>query len=168
MASVGDAVRQDTTPNLQELSVGSNVLYHGDKPLTHGFPAGGIRFGEPLTPARIIVRSARRASTADYPDGMPAYAVYQPGMPTLPSVVFEISGTEMLDALAGNRPIRQTFIVSVRAKRYADVDALSTALMNELRKDPSGRVREVGASTDDGFAQDFEFRFRSFSVVIQM
>jgi len=29
-------------------------------------------------------------------------------------------------------------------------------------------VREVGANNDDGYAQDFSFRVRTFSVIIQM
>lgn len=168
MAIVSGSTPDANSP--QELAVGSRRLYHGARPWTFGVPADRIPVQEPLTPERIIVRSARRVinANAGAPDGMPAYAVYEQGTPTLPSVVFEVAGSDIHESLAGNRPVRHNFLVTVRAKKYRDVCVLTQGMMDSLRKDPSGRVREIGSSLDDAFAPQFEYRMRQFSVVIQL
>ena len=156
------AIAEGTSPALQEWASGPFQFYHGDLPWTFGVPEERIpsHVVPPLTPARIIVRAARSV-------GLPAYAVYQPGDVVLPSVVFEASTVEMLDTWTGPHPMRAAYLVTVRAKRFVDVENYTTKLQNALRKDPSGRVHEIGTGLDDGFAPQFEYRMRSFQIVVQ-
>lgn len=159
---------QDMTPQVREYGWGTQTYDWGERAFAWGTPA--VIVLKPLTPARIIVRAARaiRETAAGAPNGMPAYAVFQPGKPTLPSAIFEAVGTESLENLHGTRPIRMAFQISVRAKLYRDVEVLTFALMNALRRDPSNRVREIGSGISDEYAQNLEFRMRTFQIVIQL
>lgn len=145
----------------REVLIGSHIMAVGSLALIVGARL------KPQTPERLIVRAARAIRTPACPNGVCAYASYQPGgEPTLPSIVFFSTGVNESDQFHRNL-VSQEIAILVRAKRYDDVIEITDLFYDALRQIAGSRFEGVSGQWSDSFQPSLNYRERAFSVTIR-
>ena len=154
----------ENTP-IREVLIGRDVMTVGSL----AFVVGAVlpQSPKPQTPERLIVRAARAIQTPTYPNGVPAYAVYQPGgTPVLPSIVFFSTGVIESDQFHRNL-VSQEVAILVRAKSYEEVIEITDLFYDSLRQVADSRFEGVSGQWADSFQPSLNYRERAFSVTIR-
>ena len=154
----------ENTP-IREVLIGSRQMAVGSL----AFVVGAVlpQSPKPQTPERLIVRAARAIRTSNYPNGIPAYAVYQPGgTPVLPSIVFFSTGINESDQFHRTL-VSQEIVIQVRAACYEDTIELADSFYTALNEIAGSRFEGVSGQWADSFQPNLNYRERVFSVTIR-